>query len=56
MAVNDLVRSHAETGVHIYVYEVADGFVAADQAGWLEGSWPTADEALEAVRKSNGLT
>lgn len=37
-------------------YGTTDGrVVVADQAGWLPGSFPSKDAALEAVRKVNGL-
>lgn len=38
-----------------HIYEVADGFVVADQAGWLPGLFPTRDKALESARLANGL-
>jgi hypothetical protein len=36
------------------VYPTSDGaFVAADEAGWLEGAWPTANEARAAADQAH---
>lgn len=40
---------------HIYKTDNGD-FVAADQAGWLPGSFPDRDAALASARAANGLT
>lgn len=38
-----------------HVYELDDGgFVVADQAGWLPGSFPSFNEALQSAREANG--
>lgn len=37
----------------ITVYRADCGFVAADQAGWLEGVFDTPEEALAVARKAN---
>lgn len=43
--------------VTIHLYELDDGgWVVADQAGWLPGSFTTRDEALASALAANGLT
>lgn len=59
MSDSDPVRTFEGLGVKIRVYESdADRmpFVAADQAGWIPGSWASADEAMRAALTHNGLS
>lgn len=57
-ALPGLVQSvnYKAAGVEVRVYSTDYGtFVAADQGGWIPGSWSTVDEALAGARHANGL-
>lgn len=46
----------AKITIYEAVYKTGTVFVAADQAGWLDGSWATPDEALQAALRASDLT
>lgn len=55
-----VVQTFDDGDVKITIYEATyktgTVFVAADQSGWLDGSWATTEEALQAALQTNGLT
>lgn len=52
---SDVPEIIKEGAMELHLYQVDNGWVAADRAGWLAGVWDTRDEAIAAARKANGL-